>query len=603
MQESIKRGAYQGALFGLIFAWAGSFTAFPVSRFTMELNWSPLNLAVVRLGVASFLLCVVYGALLGPLEAKLRHRHPYPLVHLLPMSLVLTALLSTPILDGMFWLSTLSVGVAHGTAVVGWRLYRWKPRSLLAIPPVLVVLWVAAIVPFLRPTLEHSADPARPKAPAGAPNVLWIVMDTTRADRLTPYGHSRDTTPTLAKLASEGTLFEKAYSTAPWTVASHAGMFTGKYSIQHGCTHSHLYLDGKHPTIAGELTKHGYESAIFGGNMWLDDYTGLARGFQTLFSPWQTYSFNLLFVTGRLRAALFEDWEDKGGKTSNALFKDWLEDRDAERPFFAFINYLEPHAPYHQVPYDERIQYLGKDTTPREARRISFKYARRMVEVDDYVATDAERQVAYDLYDGAIHYTDRLLEDVIEHLKRKNLLDNTLVIVNGDHGEMFGEHDVYGHDVAIYHPLLHVPLVMRLPGKIPAGHRTALPVQLIDIFPTLFELAGLKEKQPEVSGVSLLKTLGGDAAPDRTIMAEYYRSHMRPLVAEMKRQGFDPETFHLRTSIVEDWQYIRGPEEYKRLFDLRADPELKQSLEATRPDDVQRLDERLKALDALPRTN
>lgn len=601
MLENVKRGALQGALFGLIFAWAGSFAAFPVSRVAMELFWSPLNLAVLRLAGASFLLCVFYGALLGPLVARLRARHPYPIVHVMPVALVLTALLSTPILDGMFWLSTLSVGVTHGTAVIAWRLYRWKPRAVLVLPPLLAVLWVAAIVPFLKPTLDHSADPGRPQPPAGAPNILWVVFDTTRADRLTPYGHTRDTTPTLNQLAQEGTVFERAYSTAPWTVASHAGMFTGKYSIQHGCTHSNLYLDAKHPTIAGELTRNGYESAIFGGNMWLDDYTGLVRGFQTLFSPWQTYSFNLLFVTGRLRAALFEDWEDKGGKTSNALFKGWLEERDQSRPFFAFINYLEPHAPYHQVPYNERIQYLEQGTTPRDARRISFKYARRMVEVDDYVATDAERKVAYDLYDGAIHYTDTLLKDVIDHLRSKNLLENTIIIVNGDHGEMFGEHDVYGHDVAIYYPLLHVPLVVRLPGKIPAGHRSSLPVQLIDIFPTLMELAGLSDKQPPVSGVSLMKTLAGDASPDRTILAEYYRSHMRPLVAEMKRQGFDPNTFHLKTTILEDWQYIRGPEDYKRLFEFRADPELKQPLESSRPDDVIRMEERLKTLDTLPR--
>ncbi|MHC5015702.1 MAG: sulfatase-like hydrolase/transferase, partial [Planctomycetota bacterium] len=166
--------------------------------------------------------------------------------------------------------------------------------------------------------------------------------------------------------------------------------------------------------------------------------------------------------------------EDKGAALVTDRFKAWI-DRHGEGPFFAFINYAEPHADY-QPPAPFREQFLAeerKDTLWGRAKNVAvqrFNSGALEYSADDLAAFN-------DLYDGAVAYQDSRMGEALDHLRKAGLLDRTLVIITADHGENLGDHDLLGHDFCVYNTLLHVPLIVRLPGLVPAGAATDTPVE------------------------------------------------------------------------------------------------------------------------------
>jgi arylsulfatase A-like enzyme len=593
MSHRLLRGLARGLQFGLFFIFAETFMIFSSAILVMEMPWDPFNATVFTMMGISLLMCGGIGALLalvaGPFLAPGRRY-----LHAIPLTLLLLLVTASPNYDQYFWLGIGSVALAHGSAIVVSRMAARRRIYGVAFATAGLAAWVTAML-LIRPApLDHPADPNRPKPVATAPNVLWVVMDTTRSDHLSVYGYHRPTTPHLEALAREGAVFDKAYSTAPWTVASHAAMFTGLYSSQHGCNHEHLFLDPTHTTLAQLLTAGGYETALFAGNPWLADQTGLARGYMHIFPSWRFFSEGLMFIAGRMPLEVYDRYADKGAATTNASFKAFMAERPKDRPFFAFINYLEPHAPYHHVPTDYAYRFLAPDASRREARKVSFRYIQKMMAGNDYEATPAERVLAKDMYDGALSYTDQEIGELIDVLRAAGQLDNTLVIVNGDHGELFGEHGIYGHDLALYHPLLHVPLIVRYPGRVPAGVRIDRPVQLIDVFPTVLEVAGLADRAPQgLPGHPLTGVIAGGGDPARPVFAEYFSSRMRPLRREVQKWGFDPDHFRLKSVQVGTERLMTGPGDRQMLTDVATDPDEEKALEAERPETAQRLKEAL----------
>jgi hypothetical protein len=398
----------------------------------------------------------------------------------------------------------------------------------------------------------------RPRSRADVPNVLLIVLDTTRVDRLSAYGYERPTTPALERIAAEGLVFQRAYAASPWTLPSHASMFTGEYAAVHNATWEHQFLDDRLPTMAEHLAEMGLRTAAFSRQPWLSDETGLMRGFED-FHDLYWRSTTALVATWRMgvdKIKARRGLEDKGAALVTDRFRAWIN-RHGDRPFFAFINYVEPHA-YYQPPAPFREQFLAeerKDTPWGDSRNVAvqrFNSGDLVYSADDLAAFS-------DLYDGAVAYQDSRMGEALDHLRETGLLDKTLVIITADHGENLGDHDLLGHEFCVYNTLLHVPLIVRLPGLDP-GPEAPIP-------------AGQLE--------SVLREADEAGGP---VFAELYK---RPLETDLWKASPRREALarRLKCVVLGNMKYIRASDDTDELYDVIADPAEHDNLAGRRAQD------------------
>jgi arylsulfatase A-like enzyme len=456
----------------------------------------------------------------------------------------------------------LSAGVAVQVArMIGGSPEAWLPRlrrSAMALVALVVALGVGGRVG--RKVLEQRAVAALPAAPSGVPNVLVIILDTVRAASFSLYGYERETTPNLARWAAEGATFEQAFATAPWTLPSHATMFTGYYGGELTADWEEPF-DGSRPTLAERFRERGYATGGFVAN---DDYTaydsGLSRGFirfedylvsltEILYSSslGQTNWLNETIGAKRLDRKLANFLDPNLWITPKHIndritapeisrrFLDW-QAGVGDRPFFAFLNYFDAHGPYNPpAPFNTRF-------------------------------TGPIRQL--NLYDGAIAYLDVQLDSVFTELARRGVLDNTVVVVTSDHGELFGEHDLWGHAHNVYLPVLHVPLVIRYPGAVPAGFRSDRVVSLRDLAATLSDLARV-EGEARFPGTSLATLWRADSAAAAVPTS--------PALSEVSRapnvEANNPTNRGPLTSIVVDGvHYMRNADGVEEAYLYASDP-------------------------------
>jgi arylsulfatase A-like enzyme len=349
---------------------------------------------------------------------------------------------------------------------------------------------------------ERRAFAKLPPPAPGAPNVLMIVLDTVRAQNLSAYGYHRNTTPQLEKFAKAGISFDRAIAPTSWTLPSHATMFTGRWP--HELTADWLTaLDGAYPTLAEVLGARGYVTAGFIANeKYVSRQFGLGRGFlhyEDILTSWETIvrSSSLChYIAARLRSRL--GYQDVLGRKDaaqvNQEFLDWLS-RQERRPFFVFLNYFDAHNPYFPPkPFDT----MFGSKNPR----------RKPINWYTWEGSPADLQLEVDAYDGSIAWLDRQLGLLFDELQKRNLFENTLTIVTSDHGEEFGEHNLVMHGTSLYMPSLHVPLLLRLPGRVPAGKSVAEPISLRDLPATVVGLVGL-EATDRFPGISLARYWNG----------------------------------------------------------------------------------------------
>ncbi len=312
------------------------------------------------------------------------------------------------------------------------------------------------------------------------PNVLWIVMDTVRADHLSCYGYKHVTSPSVDKIAAEGLLFEKALSTAPWTLPAHASMFTGMYPRTHQTTWSHEYLSNSFTTIAELLRSHGYMTAGFSNNPWVSKSTNLNQGFDTFFEgfasagdrkQWKRLLPMRLIINA---LGIHNDASDQlqgwcSARQTNEQINLWLKKTwDPANPFFIFINYMEAHLPY-TAPEQYVRPFLPANISYVNAAKVNQDFARYYAGLVKMDRTDFDMLSA--LYDGEISYLDHYMKDLFDQLRALGILDRTIVIISSDHGENLGENKKMGHVFSVDDRLLHVPLIIRYPQKVPAGKR------------------------------------------------------------------------------------------------------------------------------------
>ncbi|HET8947592.1 MAG TPA: sulfatase, partial [Candidatus Polarisedimenticolia bacterium] len=352
------------------------------------------------------------------------------------------------------------------------------------------------------------------------PNILLVVVDTARADRFAAPGNgAAPIAPRIAALGREGAVYLEARTPSPWTLPAHASLFTGLFPSSHGAESGHLRLEDDRPFLAARLQRAGYRTQAYVANPWVGKDYNFQVGFDTFDEVWRA----VRGTEGEMGAGAIVD---KVGR-----WLDWRagnEDARA-RPFFLFVNFFEPHLPYNP-PEPERSAHLPAGADPERVERLRrFKHPEEVKAILGLTRLDAaDRAVLAALYDGEIAYVDRRIGALVDLLAKHGILDDTVVAVTSDHGEMLGEHDLFDHKLNLFEPVLRIPMVLRFPRRVKAGQRIASPVMLQDLYPTLLALAGV-EPEPSVEarrlpGITAMKPgpIRGETLDD-PLVAEYAR--------------------------------------------------------------------------------
>jgi arylsulfatase A-like enzyme len=396
--------------------------------------------------------------------------------------------------------------------------------------------------------------------PSTRPNFLLVVMDTARRANLGCYGHSRATTPLIDRFAESAVVYDEAYAVGPWTVPNHASMFTGLYPAAHRATQETEVLAAGSVTLAEILRKDGYDTTAFVTNAALPRQRGFDQGFDEYVELWRAE------VRESVLRGEVPPPGDAGAAVAGLAIREWLATRDdPERPFFLFVNYIEPHMPYRPPPRYRRA-FLGPGRRV-SGRAMRYDYAAFLS--GRYSMSSADFEAAEALYDGEIRHLDDEIGALLAWMERESLLDDTWVILTSDHGEAFGEHGLVGHQFALYDVVLRVPLIVREPRGVRPG-RSDRRVQLVDLFPTILDAAGSAAPVGvPAQGESLL-------APGRRteILAEYYRPVRTLQEIASRYPAFDASFLdrRIRSLASGGWKLIWSSDGRHELYDLSGDP-------------------------------
>ena len=363
-------------------------------------------------------------------------------------------------------------------------------------------------------------------------NVVILLVDALRADRLPFYGHSKPTAPFLSQLAAEGAVFERAHAASTWTPSSVASLFTGLYPNQHQVWTGFVMarsaqasdrplllnrIPEEAPTLAERMRERGYRTFGVSSNANFGEEMGFRRGFERFAHP-----------------------QRKSGDAVNESVREWLPELRRAQRYFLYLHYMDTHKPYHtREPWSD-----ASAPDPDLAR-----------------------------YDSAIGYVDTQIEELYRALGWQ---ERTLLILLADHGEEFGDHGGSGHGNQVYNELMRVPLVFWWPGVI-GPRRIQDNVSNVDVLPTLEELLGGAAPRTPVAGESLAPLLEGRPMPARTLFA-------------MRRAELDELQRERMAAIRDSWKYILSlPEQQEELYDTHRDPGEKHDLIARSPEVAARL--------------
>ncbi|HXI02353.1 MAG TPA: sulfatase [Candidatus Saccharimonadales bacterium] len=473
-----------------------------------------------------------------------------------------------------------------------------------------------------------TTTPRDPESEAkGRPNIIIVSLDTTRADHIGAYGYGKPTSPVLDGIAAGGTLFKRAISASSWTVPAHAAFFTGLAPSHLSAAlgpegDRHWSRVPRSATMLAEILHAvGYHTAGFIAGPPLAHYFGFSQGFDEYadrrpisfqwksnqifgarlvrrllnIPPWRFLSFvdpPFLRLVDYLYGEIYEPpseledqilkgsprWISTSEEVNHRVFR-WL-DRRPPRPYFLFVHYFDPHDPYEPEP-----RYAPKGWDPREGF-VSENGLFESVLKDGKPLDPGLRDRLIGAYDGEIMGMDHQLGLLFDRLRAEHDLDNAIIAIVSDHGELFGEHGLVFHGHHLFDPLTHV--VFLLAGKgVPAGRTIDMPVSGIDLTPTLLDLAGVSFAG-SFEGRSLRPLLDGDRGVEP-----------RPLFSEVfgGRAGF-PEWKAFssgRVSVeLDGMKLVDDLDNGFELYDLRSDPGENDNLEKSRPDAVAKLDALIK---------
>jgi arylsulfatase A-like enzyme len=406
-------------------------------------------------------------------------------------------------------------------------------------------------------------------APRSKPNIVLLGIDSLRADHMSCYGYGRQTTPHIDRFASQGTLFERTYSAYIPTTSGYASMLTGMdlFTTQVVALRHKGPLRPEVKTLAEILKEEGYNTTCVG-------FTGnpSSRGFDTYLSY-----------------AGWGSWKEGRSPKAQNLNEVAVPELDRlveeGEPFFLFLRHMDPHAPYlPPYPY-ERMFYHGDEMDPENT---SMEPVMAFKPFCDFFATwmppgirDKDYVIAQ--YDGAVAYMDACIQTLFTALEAHGILDETIVVVNADHGETLYDHECWFDHHGTYDNVLHVPLIIRYPPQVPAGRRVGGYNRQQDLVPTLLELAGIETDIP-FDGRSLLPMVRGEVA---SYDSEFYITEC----TWMRKHGWRTPQWKLIVALEPDFHFKPEVE----LYNLVEDPEENANLAGTHPDVVESLRARMEA--------
>jgi arylsulfatase A-like enzyme len=403
------------------------------------------------------------------------------------------------------------------------------------------------------------------------PSIVLIGIDSLRADHMSGYGYNRLTTPYMDRFAQGGTLFERHYSAHIPTTSGYANMLTGMdvFSTQVVALRHKGAMRSEVKTLAEILRESGYTTTCIGFNN-----NAASRGFDS----YLTYSGSWIPEQSGQRLTKAQNLNEVAIPELGRLIK-------SRQPYLLFLRHMDPHSPYlPPAPY-ERMFYHGNECDPRNKSMdpvMAFKPFR------DYFASwmpagISDKDYVIAQYDGEIAYMDACIQSIFTALESQGVLDDTIVVITSDHGETLYDHDCFFDHHGIYDPTLHVPLIIRYPGRVPAGKRVGGYSQHPDLVPTLLELAKL---DPGIAfdGWSLLPMARGEVVSHRS---ELYVTEC----TWMRKHGWRTPQWKLMRALEPDFHLKPAVE----LYNLIEDPLENTNLAETEPGIVAALTARMDA--------
>ena len=411
-------------------------------------------------------------------------------------------------------------------------------------------------------------------------NILFIVIDSLRADHTPICGYERDTTPSISAIENDGFEFSNVFSAAPWTPPSHASMFSGLYPSHHGYFEGGMSVDSPHPLLAETLSRRGYETFGAVRNWHVDGQKDVTRGIRNFLNTYRLpkvpknfhdlNKYYLSLLKGYFNLA--RDSVSTKRLPSDHISTEYISTNihNSNTPFFSFINIAAPHSPY--APPKRFAEHF--ESFDRSEVDMNFLRSLSMIDgnglreflTGQLDVPDTAWKAIQDWYDGEILFADSLVSRLISKLKREGLYDETIVIITSDHGEHFGENGRASHGYSLYDELLHVPLVIK-----PAANSHSRPfntdkmISLVDLYPTI--LSELNIDVPQ--------TIDGT-----DIFSEYERDNIFAEYSPPETTGASPEEWvdspvnqDIKDDLSQPLQCVRT-DEYKYILKHRKGGEL-----------------------------
>ena len=424
-------------------------------------------------------------------------------------------------------------------------------------------------------------------------NTVFVVLDSMRRDHLGAYNEAVDFTEHIDRIAEESIVYEDAVAQAPWTLPSHASVFTGTYPWEHGATNQNAHLETDGPTLAEKFEREGYTTAAVTPNIWVTPHKGMTDGFGTVenflglggLTPFEklyrSASKLLERMDERIRRPIVEplnrmfdaadiDTACRSAETIDAAI-DFLGAHAGDRdPFFLFVNLMEPHE-----PYDPPQEYLDRHGV-RDLSAVPDDNEAFFVGETDYSELRAAYRASADYTDDLIGRLDRALST--------HGLDETVLVVAGDHGQALGEGDFFGHQFTVREEVVSVPLLVRHPDESP--RRDDRLVELRELYRLLPRVAGIDSYE----GLGTDTALGGYEFPevfkryiDEDRMDHYYRKYRYYRTGDekfVKSEREDGTVSYTRTDL-ETGTERRVEGEHRQLLDELDDAEESQTSRST----------------------
>ena len=420
--------------------------------------------------------------------------------------------------------------------------HRFQLSGLLGpgVVPVFVLLGIAMASCRTRQPVEVPPE-----------HLVLVVFDTLRADRMSLYGHHEPTTPFLERMAREALVFEDVKAPAPWTVPSHASMFTGLPPSLHKAQWGRVFLADEFQTLAETLAAQGFCTVALSANGLVSRSTGLLQGFEKANTVKGPYAERSQKILARL----------------DQVLEDLLRQ---ECRLFIYLNFMDTHIPYNTGRHGEQFGARGPGPVKNPKRKWEISAGQRRLSEDE----EREHQVAYE---AAVRYSDDMAQELTGQLARRGILDTSLLILTSDHGDGLGAHREMGHALSLWEEQLAVPLMVRLPRGARSGERVAERTTLTALMPSILDWLGVARPEYLAAAPNLEEAAQHPIVADyRSYFSESNRT-MNQRVSE-KHPQLPGRTAHAHAFFCGDYKLIVRADGDVGFFDLVSDPEEQSNL-------------------------